>query len=98
MMRKHSVRAAILLCAAVAVASPAWAQAPYPGYGYPGYGQPQPPPAAYPGLNSWRAVAPTPDDAYRQGLINRWQLEQLQGPLPQALQGPSPNGDKAEPN
>jgi hypothetical protein len=37
-------------------------------------------------------AAPTPDDAYREGLINRWQLEQYQGPTPQALQGPSPNG------
>ena len=34
----------------------------------------------------------TPWDAYRQGLINRWELEPLQGPIPQALQGPSPNG------
>jgi hypothetical protein len=48
------------------------------------------PPATYP-LN-----AATPEDAYRQGLINRWQLEQLEGPLPQALQGPNVNGDKPD--
>ena len=33
-----------------------------------------------------------PWDAYRQGLVNRWELEQLQGPVPQALQGPSRTG------
>lgn len=46
------------------------------------------PPSPYP-LN-----AATPEDAYRQGLINRWQLEQFEGPMPQALQGPSVNGEK----
>jgi hypothetical protein len=66
---------------ATAVLSPAWAQ--YPG----------PPPSPYADLDSWRFVAPTPEDAYRDHQINRWQLEQLTGPLPQALQGPSPNGD-----
>ena len=48
------------------------------------------PPAAYP----YPFNAPTPDDAYRQGLINRWELERLEGPLPQALQGPSVNGER----
>ena len=38
-----------------------------------------------------------PSDAYRQGLINRWELERLEGPTPQALQGPSPNGGNAAP-
>ena len=38
--------------------------------------------------------APTPDDAYRQGLINRRELERFVGPLPQALQGPPVNGDR----
>jgi hypothetical protein len=38
--------------------------------------------------------APTPRDAYRDGTINRWQLEQLEGPLPQALQGPSVDGNR----
>ena len=34
----------------------------------------------------------TPGDAYKQGLINRWELERWEGPTPQALQGPSPDG------
>ena len=57
---------------------------------------PQLPPAAYSGgtYQSYPFPAPTPEDAYRAGLINRWQLEQLAGPLPQALQGPSVNGDR----
>ena len=38
--------------------------------------------------------APTPEDAYRQGLINRWELEQFAGPLPQALRGPPVDGDR----
>src|SRR5690242_11894882 len=38
--------------------------------------------------------APTPEDAYRGGIINRWEYEQLVGPLPPAMQGPSPNGDR----
>ena len=38
--------------------------------------------------------APTPRDAYREGLINRWELEQYEGPMPQALQGPSPDGSR----
>ncbi|HLY45725.1 MAG TPA: hypothetical protein VKQ73_09115 [Stellaceae bacterium] len=53
-------------------------------------------PATYPDPYRYRLVAPTPEDAYRDGLINRWELEQIQGPTPQALQGPSPNGDKGE--
>ena len=36
----------------------------------------------------------SPDDAYREGLINRWELERYTGPTPQALQGPSVNGSK----
>ena len=57
---------------------------------------PQLPAAAYSGgsYQSYPFPAPTPEDAYRAGLINRWQLEQLAGPLPQALQGPSVNGDR----
>ena len=48
----------------------------------------------YPDPNSYRFNAPTPEDAYRQGLINRWELERLIGPRPQALQGPSVDGSK----
>jgi len=64
----------------LAAIGPAWAQAPW---------QPQGP---YSG-GYYPFPALTPSDAYRQHLINRWELEQLEGPLPQALQGPSPNGD-----
>jgi hypothetical protein len=82
---------AIAAAAFMAVVSPVWAQAPYSVSG-----QPQWPPSTYanPDPYGWRSVALTPGDAYREGLINRWQLEQLEGPLPQALQGPSPNGSK----
>ena len=60
----------------------AGAQVPWPGTQQAQWA----PPAAYP-LN-----APTPRDAYREGLINRWELEQLAGPEPQALQGPPVDG------
>lgn len=70
------------VAAAVAVINPASAQAPFSG------------PPAYAGAPAWRYAAPTPDDAYRQGLINRWELEHIEGPVPQALQGPNVNGSK----
>jgi hypothetical protein len=57
---------------------PQWPAAPYSGSSYQGY---------------WLS-APTPRDAYRDGTINRWQLQQLEGPLPQALQGPSVDGNR----
>ena len=69
-----------------ALAGPGWAQVPAAR-------QSQWPAAAYPDPNYYRYVSPTPEDAYRDHLINRWQLEQLTGPTPQALQGPSPNGN-----
>src|SRR3954468_20445779 len=56
---------------------------------------PRPPAANYGYGNAYQPYpfpAPTPEDAYRDGTINRWQLEQLVGPTPPALQGPSPNG------
>ena len=57
--------------------------------------QPWQPATTYPGAYSpYPFAAPTPSDAYRQGLISRWQLEQLEGPIPQALQGPNPNGSR----
>ena len=65
----------------IAVSSPVSAQVPYARQ------------QQYPDPNSYRFVAPTPEDAYRAHLINRWELEQLSGPTPQALQGPSPNGN-----
>jgi hypothetical protein len=61
-----------------AAAPPQWPAAPYVGSTY----------QRYP------ILAPTPRDAYRDGTINRWQLEQLEGPLPQALQGPSVDGNR----
>lgn len=56
---------------------------------------PQRPPAAYPGSSfPYPFPAPTPEDAYREGLINRWTYEQFVGPLPVAMQGPSPDGSR----
>ena len=72
------------------IAGPVRAQVPPPP---PGTYQAQLPQAAYPTATPyWRYNSPTAEDAYREGLINRWQYEQIDGPLPQALQGPSPNG------
>jgi hypothetical protein len=53
-------------------------------------------PAAYSGgtYQSYPFPAPTPEDAYRAGLINRWEYEQFVGPLPQALRGPSVDGTR----
>ena len=76
--------------AAAVITGPVRAQAPPPGT----Y-QAQLPQAAYPTATPyWRYNAPTAEDAYREGLINRWQYEQIEGPLPEALQGPSPNGSR----
>jgi hypothetical protein len=71
----------------MAVVGRAGAQAPPPGT----------PPAGYPYAYQQRYPFPatTPTDAYRRGLITRFQLEQLEGPLPQALQGPSVDGTRA---
>lgn len=73
----------------LAVSGPAWAQISPPG-------TPQAwPPATYAGPAQpcpFPGVAPR--DAYRMGIINRWQLEQFEGPTPQALQGPSPDGGR----
>src|SRR4051812_25985808 len=53
------------------------------------------PPTAYSGSSfPYPFPAPTPEDAYREGLINRWNYEQLVGPLPSAMQGPSPDGSR----
>jgi len=79
------------MAAVMAVAGPVLAQTPYSPYATPGYPQWA---AGYGDPNAWRAISPTPRDAYRDGLINRWQLESLEGPLPQAMQGPSPDGNR----
>jgi hypothetical protein len=57
---------------------------------------PQWPPAAYSGSTYHRypVPTPTPRDAYREGLINRWELEQFEGPTPPVLQGSSPDGTR----
>ena len=68
--------------ATIAVTGSVWAQAPGPW-----------PPAAY-AAPRYPFPAPTPEDAYRQGLINRLELERLAGPMPQALQGPSVDGSR----
>jgi hypothetical protein len=78
-----------ITAAIAAIVSPVRAQAPAPGT----Y-QPQWPPAAYSGSDyqPYPLLAPTPRDAYRDGTINRWEYERLEGPLPEALQGPNPDG------
>jgi hypothetical protein len=78
----------IMVAMALAIIGPAGAQVPLPA-------QPQWPPAAYPGTYQYPFPGITPRDAYRQQLINRWELEQFEGPTPQALQGPSPDGGGA---
>jgi hypothetical protein len=82
---KHKL---IGITAAITVAAigQVWAQVPLPGPQQAQWARPAP----YP-FN-----APTPRDAYRQGLINRWELEQLVGPEPQALQGPPVDGDRGD--
>lgn len=80
------------LAITLAVIGPVRAQAPFPAAP-----QPQWPPAASPGPYRYGFNAATPRDAYREGLINRWELEQLEGPTPQALQGPSPDGRGSAP-
>jgi len=91
---KHPKHLLISVTAVMALAAtgPVWAQAYPPGTPQAG------PPAAYPGFSqAYPFPAPTPRDAYRQGLINRYQLEQFEGPTPQALQGPSVDSSKSEP-
>ena len=73
--------------ATIVVTGSVWAQVLPPGAAQPW------PPAAYSVLR-YPFPAPTPDDAYRQGLINRVELERFAGPLPQALQGPSVDGSR----
>lgn len=72
------------------IVGPVRAQTPPPPGAYP----PQPPPAPYAAPYRYPFAAPTPRDAYREGQINRWEYERLEGPLPPALQGPSPDGSR----
>jgi hypothetical protein len=72
----------VTAAASVALIGPVSAQVPPPA---------APTAAAYP-AQRYPFSSVTPEDAYSAGLINRWQLEQYQGPTAQALQGPSPDG------
>ena len=89
-MRHLLLRVTLTVTVAIII-SPVRAQVPSP----PAAPQ-QWPPVAYSGSSyqSYPLLAPTPRDAYRDGTINRWELEQLEGPLPPALQGPSPDGNR----
>jgi hypothetical protein len=87
----------VTLAGAVAniIVNPALAQALSPATAPPPWPWPQ---EAYAGAyQSYPFPAPTAGDAYKQGLITRWELERFEGPTPQALQGPSPNGGNAAP-
>lgn len=90
-MRHFLIGVTLAVTAATAI-GPVRAQVPFPSpAAAPAQWQ-----AAYVGgtYRDWPYPFPslTPWDAYRQGLINRWELEQWVGPIPQALQGPSPDG------
>jgi hypothetical protein len=66
----------------IAVIGPVWAQVPPPG-------------PRLPGVQRYPFPRLAPGDAYREGRINRWELEQFEGLTPQALQGPSVDGSRA---
>ena len=75
----------VAAAATIAAIGPAWAQVSPPG--------PPGPAATYAGsAQRYPFPSTTPEDAYRAGLINRWELERYEGPRPQALQGPSVDG------
>src|SRR5260221_4373239 len=57
----------------IAAISPVWAQV------APSAPQPLSPPAAYPSPYRYPFPGLAPRDAYRAGLINRWELEQVEG-------------------
>ena len=80
------VRAQVAAPAAQVASSPAQVAAPAAQQPLPSAGYPAPYRYPYPGL--------APRDAYRVGLINRWELEQLEGPTTPALQGPSVDGQR----
>jgi hypothetical protein len=79
---KHFLIGITAAVAAAVLSTGIWAQVLSPR-------QPQSP---YADAYGYGIDALTPEDAYRSHQINRWELEQLTGQLPQALQGPSPNG------
>ena len=77
----------VAAAATMAVIGPVWAQVPPPGAA-----QLRPPAAYLAQRYPFRGLAP--EDAYREGLINRWELERFEGPTAQAMQGPSVDGSK----
>jgi hypothetical protein len=79
------------LTLAVTMAGPVRAQVPSPAAVPPPWPQ-----AAYAGstYQAYPFPAPTPRDAYREGLINRWEFERFEAPTSQAMQGPSPDGTR----
>ena len=84
---RHLSLIGITAAATVALIGPLSAQVPPPGARQPW------PTAAYP-AQRYPFPSVSPEDAYRDGLINRWQLEQYEGPTAQAMQGPNPSGNK----
>jgi hypothetical protein len=76
----------VAAAATIAAIGPVWAQVSPPVATQATW-----PPTAY-AAQRYPFPSTTPEDAYRAGLINRWQLEQYEGPTAQALQGPSPDG------
>jgi hypothetical protein len=88
---RRSLLGITFAAAVVSTVNPVRAQTPSPAAAPPQWPWPQAASAA--GVaQPYPFSAPTPQDAYRQGLINRWELERYEGPTPQALQGPSPDG------
>jgi hypothetical protein len=86
---RHLLMRVTLAVTAATIISPVQAQIASPT------AAPPRPPAAYSGNSfPYPFPAPTPEDAYREGVINRWQYEQIVGPLPTAMQGPSPDGSR----
>jgi hypothetical protein len=88
---RRSLIAVMVAGAVGSIVAPAQAQAPSPAVPL----QWPWPQQAYVGTYPFPST--TPSDAYKQGLISRWELERFEGPTPQALQGPSPNGGNAAP-
>ena len=77
----------VTAAATIAVIGPVWAQVPPPGAAQ------LRPPAAY-AAQRYPFPSDTPEDAYRAGIITRWELERFEGPTAQAMQGPSVDGSK----
>ena len=88
-MRHLLIRVALAVTAAVAI-TPVQAQVPQTAYLPPQ----SPPPAYSAGAYPSYPFAPTPEDAYRDVSIGRWEFEHVAGPLPPALPGPPVNSNR----